>query len=598
MSSVVSTPTVTVFICIISATSTRGPGGQISEGNRVNQGTRSQEDTGSGTACQIYVDGASSGVLYSSRRQTSLDTSPDEDSTSINSFDTEPTNLSETPGKRARLMPEHPSSSNREGINAKDNLLDEGSHREDEGDSRSSSVGDKFIDYRATTGGYEDGDEWNAYGEDRQSDRMCASASGRKTRRARTAFTYEQLVTLENKFKSARYLSVYERLNLALALNLTETQVKIWFQNRRTKWKKQNPGKDVNSPTAVSPPITFPPAPPTTSSKTQLDSLPSYIVPSGTRGRLTGCHGVNALANTIKLGVLEKTTGVGPNPSSQPQALVSQASDLKLNPSHGDGAEHGEGQMAHSEGTQQFHASLHEHYVKLLDAANFPGLSFNFVTATRTGPSGVFHSKSTGTPPRPDTETNNGREWSLKAREEEEGKKESAGQEWGLKMQEQTSLLLRAASFAASALASVRCTTNHPPELGRHPLNGAVLSQVGSPPRLSSPLCRSEPLSLLRTSGWSDLHSLPSRSSATSDQGMDKTFVPLNSDSNPNSTSDTAVVSWNTPFMPWSSTILNSIPDRTTERLEEHFPASPEAVTQSSMLSLPPPATALFNWGV
>lgn len=72
---------------------------------------------------------------------------------------------------------------------------------------------------------------------------------GGKPRRARTAFTYEQLVALENKFKTTRYLSVCERLNLALALNLTETQIKIWFQNRRTKWKKQNPGLDVNSPT-------------------------------------------------------------------------------------------------------------------------------------------------------------------------------------------------------------------------------------------------------------------------------------------------------------------------------------------------------------
>lgn len=70
-----------------------------------------------------------------------------------------------------------------------------------------------------------------------------------KPRRARTAFTYEQLVALENKFKTTRYLSVCERLNLALSLRLTETQVKIWFQNRRTKWKKQNPGMDANSPT-------------------------------------------------------------------------------------------------------------------------------------------------------------------------------------------------------------------------------------------------------------------------------------------------------------------------------------------------------------
>ncbi|XP_042219800.1 homeobox protein ceh-1-like [Homarus americanus] len=93
------------------------------------------------------------------------------------------------------------------------------------------------------------------------------SGSG-KPRRARTAFTYEQLVSLENKFKQTRYLSVCERLNLALALNLTETQVKIWFQNRRTKWKKQNPGCDVNTPTQPpSPPISYhggllPPPPP------------------------------------------------------------------------------------------------------------------------------------------------------------------------------------------------------------------------------------------------------------------------------------------------------------------------------------------------
>ncbi|XP_051883700.1 NK1 transcription factor related 2-like,a [Pristis pectinata] len=85
-----------------------------------------------------------------------------------------------------------------------------------------------------------------------------------KPRRARTAFTYEQLVALENKFRSTRYLSVCERLNLALALSLTETQVKIWFQNRRTKWKKQNPGADSTiqpGPTSLSRVSPSPPGP-------------------------------------------------------------------------------------------------------------------------------------------------------------------------------------------------------------------------------------------------------------------------------------------------------------------------------------------------
>ncbi|XP_077206142.1 NK1 transcription factor-related protein 2 [Paroedura picta] len=78
--------------------------------------------------------------------------------------------------------------------------------------------------------------------------RRRAEPSCAKPRRARTAFTYEQLVALENKFRATRYLSVCERLNLALSLSLTETQVKIWFQNRRTKWKKQNPGVESTAP--------------------------------------------------------------------------------------------------------------------------------------------------------------------------------------------------------------------------------------------------------------------------------------------------------------------------------------------------------------
>ncbi|XP_012719424.2 NK1 transcription factor related 2-like,a [Fundulus heteroclitus] len=91
----------------------------------------------------------------------------------------------------------------------------------------------------------------------RRADQACA-----KPRRARTAFTYEQLVALENKFRATRYLSVCERLNLALSLSLTETQVKIWFQNRRTKWKKQNPGADSTLQTGSSSLVSVSPNPP------------------------------------------------------------------------------------------------------------------------------------------------------------------------------------------------------------------------------------------------------------------------------------------------------------------------------------------------
>ncbi|XP_057325554.1 homeobox protein GBX-1 isoform X2 [Microplitis mediator] len=64
--------------------------------------------------------------------------------------------------------------------------------------------------------------------------------SGRKPRRRRTAFTHAQLAYLERKFRCQKYLSVADRSDVADALSLSETQVKTWYQNRRTKWKRQN----------------------------------------------------------------------------------------------------------------------------------------------------------------------------------------------------------------------------------------------------------------------------------------------------------------------------------------------------------------------
>jgi hypothetical protein len=49
-----------------------------------------------------------------------------------------------------------------------------------------------------------------------------------------------QLTFLERKFKLQKYLSVSDRGLVAKNLNLSETQVKTWYQNRRTKWKRQN----------------------------------------------------------------------------------------------------------------------------------------------------------------------------------------------------------------------------------------------------------------------------------------------------------------------------------------------------------------------
>lgn len=59
------------------------------------------------------------------------------------------------------------------------------------------------------------------------------SKSSKKPRKARTAFTDHQLNSLEKSFERQKYLSVQDRMELAAKLNLSDTQVKTWYQNRR-----------------------------------------------------------------------------------------------------------------------------------------------------------------------------------------------------------------------------------------------------------------------------------------------------------------------------------------------------------------------------
>ncbi|CAN0008988.1 unnamed protein product [Lampetra fluviatilis] len=67
-----------------------------------------------------------------------------------------------------------------------------------------------------------------------------ARARGSKSKRLRTIFTQAQLERLEKEFARQQYMVGTERYFLASSLHLTEAQVKVWFQNRRIKWRKQS----------------------------------------------------------------------------------------------------------------------------------------------------------------------------------------------------------------------------------------------------------------------------------------------------------------------------------------------------------------------
>ncbi|XP_052228777.1 homeobox protein ceh-12-like [Dreissena polymorpha] len=81
----------------------------------------------------------------------------------------------------------------------------------------------------------------------RCSDSSLFMSPYRKPKRVRTAFSPTQLLRLEHAFEKNHYVVGQERKELSSSLNLSETQVKVWFQNRRTKHKRMQSEDDMTS---------------------------------------------------------------------------------------------------------------------------------------------------------------------------------------------------------------------------------------------------------------------------------------------------------------------------------------------------------------
>ncbi|KAI1729178.1 homeobox domain-containing protein [Ditylenchus destructor] len=164
------------------------------------------------------------------------------------------------------------------------------------------------------------------------------NSKGKKTRKPRTIYSSQQLQQLQKRFINTQYLALPERAALANELGLSQTQVKIWFQNRRSKQKKQsrngsNPERssedeesmrELSAPNSVGTNSTTPAATAHMMGSASTDESSQLQEPS--RGRLTPMSQMGPQSQ------LNGPTCDGPGPSTSSSSANTSSASVAQDP--------------------------------------------------------------------------------------------------------------------------------------------------------------------------------------------------------------------------------------------------------------------------